>query len=117
MVEPDFYRISKEDTLESAYKNIISIALYLRKFPYVNFSKMGLQGSSWGGIQTNYIVTRTHLFAAACSASSNSDFVSGYGQLSHGGTMDQEYAGGALGSIWKYPGWYITHSPVMRAIP
>ncbi len=40
--------------------------------------KIGLAGHSFGGYETNYIITQTNLFAAAMSGSGISDLVSGY---------------------------------------
>jgi len=106
------------EPMQSAYDSVVSAAEYISKMPYVNAGKMGIQGHSWGGIQTNFLVTRTHLFAAASSASSDSDFISDYNGYSHGGLSTQDgYEGGSHGpgSLWENKSWYVTNSPVMSA--
>jgi dipeptidyl aminopeptidase/acylaminoacyl peptidase len=64
---------------QSAYKCLVSATRYLSKFPWVNAKKMGLQGHSFGGYETNYAITHGNVFAAACSASGISDLISNYG--------------------------------------
>ncbi len=54
---------------------------YIRKLPYVNKKAIGLQGHSFGAYETNYLITRTDLFAAAASACGMSDFISLSGSL------------------------------------
>jgi dipeptidyl aminopeptidase/acylaminoacyl peptidase len=44
----------------------------------IDKNKIGLIGHSFGGYETNFIVTQTDLFAAAIAGSSLSDFISGY---------------------------------------
>jgi dienelactone hydrolase len=114
VVEPDIY-LGNNGRFESSFSTVISAANYLATFPYVDAKKMGIQGHSWGGIQTNYILTRTHLFAAACSGSSESDYISFYGELHHGGIIGEKGPASAPASLWEDPGWYILHSPVMNA--
>jgi len=69
------------DPMQGTYNAIVSAAKYLSKFPFVDSSKLGLQGFSFGGVQTNYLITRTNLFAAACSGSGLGDWISAYGSL------------------------------------
>jgi dipeptidyl aminopeptidase/acylaminoacyl peptidase len=44
----------------------------------IDKSKIGLTGHSFGGYETNFIITQTGLFAAAIAGSGLSDFTSGY---------------------------------------
>jgi dienelactone hydrolase len=78
---PDIY-YTIGDPMQGTYNSIVSSAKYLIKLPFVDSTKMGIQGHSWGGVQTNFLVTRTNLFAAACSASGIADWISIYGGLS-----------------------------------
>lgn len=51
---------------ESAYNCIVSGAKSMcQQFQFVDSTKMAIQGQSWGGYQTAYLVTRTNLFCAA----------------------------------------------------
>jgi dipeptidyl aminopeptidase/acylaminoacyl peptidase len=92
--------------------------MYLSKKTWVDAQRMGLQGHSFGGYETNYIVTRTRLFAAACAASGVSDLVSWYGAVPRAGHAEysteraQDRMGGTL---WRLPDLYIKNSPIFRA--
>ncbi|PSL45688.1 dipeptidyl aminopeptidase/acylaminoacyl peptidase [Chitinophaga niastensis] len=104
---------------ESAYNSVVSAAKYLAEFPWVDATKMGIQGHSFGGYETNYIVTHTNVFAAAMSASGIADCISGYGSLSkEGGSLqyfyevDQTRIGATL---WGKPSLYIKNSPIFFA--
>ncbi len=110
-------------TYGNAYENCLSslesAAQYLSTLPFVNKNKMGITGSSWGGFQTNYIVTHSSLFAAACSGSSIADFVAHYNCTTHGGmVINYSYEHGTMGSgktLWEDPDWFMKNSPVMNA--
>ncbi len=102
----------------SALNSVVSAAKYLEKFPWLDASKMGLQGHSWGGYETNYIISHTNMFAAAASAAGPSDFVSGYGSLLGSGESAQFFyeihqmrIGATLGDR---PDLYISNSPVFN---
>ncbi|MGF6928279.1 dienelactone hydrolase [Chitinophaga sp. W2I13] len=115
---PDiYYRIG--DPMKGTYDAIISAVDYLSGLSYVNSKKIGIQGSSWGAIQTNYLITHTNLFAAACSVSGLSDWISGYGSLMLGGESSQDmYEKGQLrvgASLWGKPNIYIKNSAVLNA--
>lgn len=105
-------------TGQSAYNSIIGATHYLSKLPYVDTQKMGLQGHSFGGFETNYIVTHSKLFAAACSASGASDLVSFY-NTADGAKDEHEYfenLQGRMGAtLWQTPENYIRNSPVFAA--
>jgi len=103
--------------MECAYRCVRSAALYLSTKPFIDAHRMGLQGHSYGGWETDYILTRTHIFAAACSASDISDIISLNAQQATS-TRDHyfESGQGRLGaSFWKKPGLYIQNSPVYHA--
>lgn len=105
----------------SACRSIVSAANYLAKMPWVDKNRMGIQGHSFGGYETNYIVTHTNIFAAACSASGWADFVSAYNAIREGGggvgrryyyEMYRERMGGTL---WNKKDQYIESSPIFNA--
>jgi dipeptidyl aminopeptidase/acylaminoacyl peptidase len=103
----------------SAYNAVISAANYLSKMPFIDAKKMGIQGISFGGFQTNYLVTHTNIFAAACSASGATDLIGKYGSLKEESTSSQGYyetGQGRIGAtLWQRPDLYIKNSPVLRA--
>jgi dienelactone hydrolase len=63
---------------EWTYNSVVSAARYLAKLPYVDSRRMGIDGHSFGGGETNYLVAHTHIFAAAAEAAGNSDPISAY---------------------------------------
>ena len=103
----------------SALNAIVSAADALSKRPYIDKSKMGLSGISFGGFETNYIVTHTTRFAAAMSNSGMTDFISAYGSIIGDGTSRQrayEIYRDRMGTTpWQRPDLYIENSPVLRA--
>ena len=99
---------------ESAYNSVVSAANYLAKMPWVDTRKMGLQGHSFGGFETNYIVSHSNLFVAAAPASAVSDLVTAYGELPK--TWFYERRQGRIGAtLWDRPDLYIANSPVFKA--
>ncbi|WP_186774531.1 alpha/beta hydrolase family protein [Chitinophaga pinensis] len=58
----------------SAARAVIRAAKYLAAFNWVQQGKMGLQGHSFGGYVTNYVITHTQLFAAAQASAGPTDF-------------------------------------------
>lgn len=114
---PDIHYKFGDPLEQGTYECIMSAVNYLIKLPFVDSTKIGLQGISWGGIQTNYMLTKTGVFAAACSSSGMSDFISAYNGLAHGNSSAQPiFDNGRFGfSIWERPDWFIKNSPVVNA--
>ena len=87
--------------------------------PWVDSLKMGLQGHSFGGYETNYLITHCHMFVAACSASGLSDIISDYGGLEDDGSSLEvlfEQTQNRIGAtLWGKPELYIKNSPIFRA--
>lgn len=103
----------------SAFNSVVAAANLLSKRNYINAKKIGLQGMSFGGFETNYIITHTNMFAAAMSASGMTDFVSIYGSIIGDGYSRQcqyELNRDRMGAtLWQIPELYIENSPVLRA--
>jgi dienelactone hydrolase len=116
---PDiYYKVG--DPMQGTYDAVISAAEYVSKLPFVNPKKMGAQGGSFGGLQTNYLVTHTNLFAAAESSAGLADLVSNYGSLGDRGVYNgqQFHEIGQLrmgGGPWERPEAYIKNSPIFQA--
>jgi dipeptidyl aminopeptidase/acylaminoacyl peptidase len=98
---------------------VISAARSLKSFSYVDSTRLGLQGHSFAGWETNFLITHSNLFAAACEASGVSDQVSAYGQLNMGYDRQDFYEKYSQGSPygqgvtpWTNPNLYIENSPV-----
>lgn len=104
---------------ESAYNSVVSGAQYLAQRSYVDARKMGITGHSFGGYQTNYIITRTSMFAAALAANGPTNLISNYGSLDGQGgdrigfTENEQLRMGT--SLWDNPEAYVNNSPIFKA--
>jgi len=109
---------------ESACNAVVSAARYVGRLPYVDSTKMAIQGHSFGGGETNFIITHSNIFAAACSASATvSDEISAYlGLIKTGKEGPRAYrinhtnGHDMIGAtLWERPDLYIKASPVFKA--
>lgn len=67
---------------ESAYNCICAGAEAMcKQFNYIDSKRMAIQGQSWGGYQTAYLVTRTNMFAAAGAGAPVGNMTSAYGGI------------------------------------
>lgn len=115
--------ISGKTTYSNAYNSVVSAAMYLAKLGYVDSKKMAIQGHSFAGGQTNYIITKSNLFAAAAESAGTSNFISTYLSLAgpigkFGGERQQnsEMNQGRMGkNLWQNIDLYIENSPVLKA--
>jgi len=105
-----------------ALKYVVSAAENLKKLPYVDGTRLGLQGHSFGGFETNYIVTHSNLFAAAQEGAGVSDLISKYGGIVDGKAgNDIHYYEAGQGrmsrtkSLWQNKEAYIRESPIFNA--
>ena len=108
---------------ESAYNCICAGAEAMcEQFPFVDKSRMAIQGQSWGGYQTAYLVTRTDMFAAAGAGAPVGNMTSAYGGIrwESGNSRIPQYEAGQsrIGkTLWEEGGLdlYIENSPVFFA--
>jgi hypothetical protein len=99
-------------TLNSAVDHL------LQSYPWIDNQRLGLQGHSFGGFETNFMITHSTIFAAAQASAAPSNCISGYGSIAFGG---QSLAGPFevgqfdLGTTpWDSPSIYIENSPIFR---
>ncbi|HEY3380849.1 MAG TPA: prolyl oligopeptidase family serine peptidase [Vicinamibacterales bacterium] len=86
----------------------------------VDATKVGLQGHSWGGYQTAFLVTQTNTFAAAIAGAPLTDMVSMYSLIyKNSGNTNQAIfessQGRFLGGYWDNWDAYYRNSPVFFA--
>ncbi len=103
-----------------AYNAIMSGTLDMMRRPYVDADHMGLQGQSWGGYQTAFMVTRTGLFKAAMAGAPVSNMTSAYGGIRWETGMVRQFqyeqSQSRIGaSLWDKPELYIENSPIFFA--
>jgi dipeptidyl aminopeptidase/acylaminoacyl peptidase len=87
---PDiYYKLGRNG--ESVVNSVVSAARYLSRFPFIDSTKMGIQGHSFAGWETDYLVTHSHIFAAACAAAGVSDQISNFNELANGSLFPASY--------------------------
>ncbi|MDP4246644.1 MAG: prolyl oligopeptidase family serine peptidase [Bacteroidota bacterium] len=104
---------------KSAYDYIVSGTRALIRRGFVDSTKLGIQGQSWGGYQTAYVITRTNLFAAAWAGAPVVDMFSAYGGIRWESglnrQMQYEKSQSRIGAtIWERPDLYVENSPLFH---
>lgn len=86
---------------------------FTEEHTFVNAKKIGCIGASYGGFMTQYLQTKTDIFAAAISHAGISD-ISGYWGYGYWGYSYSEVS--AAGSYpWNNKELYVDHSPLYNA--
>ena len=86
---------------------------FIKEHPYVNAEKVGCMGASYGGFMTQYLQTRTDIFAAAISHAGISNIASYWGGGYWGYTYGQIAQFGSF--PWNNPDLYMKQSPLFNA--
>jgi len=116
--EPDMHPLEGA-TGKCALETVVSGVRFLSKEPWIDTTRIGIQGHSFGGYETNYIVTHTNLFAAAAEGAGVSDMIGDYSSLVADGKTNHyifelgAYCTGA--SPWQRPEVYLEGSPILQA--
>lgn len=102
---------------QSAYNYIISGVRSLLNHSWVDSTRLGIQGQSWGGYQTVYLITQTPLFKAAWAGAPVVNMFSAYGGIRWGTGVSRgfqyEHGQSRIGAtIWERPDLYIENSPL-----
>ncbi len=106
---------------QSAYNAIVSGTQYLTtKFSFIDKKHIGLQGQSWGGYQTAYLITQTDMYAAAMAGAPVSNMTSAYGGIRWESGLSRmfqyEHTQSRIGgTLWDKPLSYIENSPLFYA--
>lgn len=103
-------------TGESVLESVSSAVNHLSKYTWIDKKHIGIQGHSFGGYETNYLVTHTGLFAAAMTSCGISNPTSEALNLWGSQKSKLEYwetRGGRLATTpWEKPDVYIKNSPI-----
>ena len=75
---------------QSAVRSIVSGVEALERRGFVDEKHLGIQGQSWGGYQTAYTITQTHMFAAAMAGAPVVNMTSAYGGIRWGTGISRE---------------------------
>jgi dipeptidyl aminopeptidase/acylaminoacyl peptidase len=105
---------------ESAHNSILPGVTSLIAKGFVDEKNIGIQGHSWGGYQTAYLLTRSNLFKAAEAGAIVANMISAYGGIRWETGLSRmfqyEQSQSRLGgSLWEKPLLYIENSPVFFA--
>lgn len=117
--DPNIYYKTGEPG-QSAYNSVVSAAKYLGKMPWVDSTRMAIQGQSWGGYQVAYLVTRTNIFRAAEAGAPVANMTSAYGGIRWGTGLNRQFqyekTQSRIGAtLWQRPDLYIKNSPLFAA--
>ena len=104
---------------KAAFDYVVSGARALVKKGWVDSTKMGIQGQSWGGYQVAHIITRTNLFAAAWAGAPVVNMTSAYGGIRWESGMNRQFqyekTQSRIGAtLWEKPQLYIENSPLFH---
>jgi dipeptidyl aminopeptidase/acylaminoacyl peptidase len=91
----------------------------LKKNNWVDGSKIGLQGQSWGGYQVAHLITRTDMYAAAWAGAPVVNMTSAYGGIRWESGMNRQFqyerTQSRIGkTLWENPDLYIENSPLFQ---
>lgn len=104
---------------KSAVEFINSGVDYLKRNDWVDGTKIGIQGQSWGGYQVSVLVTQTNMYAAAWAGAPVANMTSAYGGIRWGAGMSRQfqYEKGQSrigGTLWDNTDLYIENSPLFH---
>jgi dipeptidyl aminopeptidase/acylaminoacyl peptidase len=103
----------------SAYNYVASGARALVKAGFVDSTKMGIQGQSWGGYQVAYLITKTKMFKAAWAGAPVANMTSAYGGIRWESGLNRQFQyekqQSRIGAtLWEKPQLYIENSPLFH---
>lgn len=104
---------------KSAYNYIVSGTRALIKQGFIDSTHIGLQGQSWGGYQTAYLITQTNLYAAAWAGAPVVNMFSAYGGIRWASGLNRQFqyekTQSRIGAtIWQRPDLYTENSPLFH---
>ncbi|MEZ5962873.1 MAG: prolyl oligopeptidase family serine peptidase [Planctomycetota bacterium] len=105
---------------ESCVKCVVSGVQSLVARGFVDEKSIGAAGHSWGGYQTAFLVTRTHVFAAVESGAPVCNMISAYGGIRYSSGMSRQFQYEQTqsrigGTPWQFPLRYWENSPIFFA--
>ncbi|QNN44102.1 S9 family peptidase [Pedobacter roseus] len=102
---------------KSAVEFINSGVENLKKNSWVDGTKIGIQGQSWGGYQVAYLITQNNMYAAAWAGAPVANMTSAYGGIRWETGMNRQFqyekTQSRIGAtLWEKPELYIENSPL-----
>lgn len=102
----DFAKAIFADWGNKDYDDVMAGVDYLIAQGYIDPDHMGVEGWSYGGILTNYVITKSNRFKAAASGAGESDYFMDYGTDHYQYEWEKE-----LGLPWEKQDLYLKLSP------
>ncbi|RZK50127.1 MAG: S9 family peptidase [Pedobacter sp.] len=104
---------------KSAEEFINSGVNYLKQNAWVDGSKIGIQGQSWGGYQVAHLITVNDMYAAAWAGAPVVNMTSAYGGIRWESGMNRQFqyekTQSRIGAtLWEKPELYIENSPLFH---
>lgn len=118
---PDINHYKPGRIAETVVNSVEGAARYLSRFPWVDSTKFGAQGHSFGGYETLLLIAHSRMFAAAQASAAVSDIVSAIGGTAFGDHelytwYETGQANMGPGNLpWSNPQGYIENSPIFYA--
>ncbi len=105
---------------QSALKCVLPAIQALVNKGFVNEKAIGIQGHSWGGYQTAYLITQTNRFRAAEAGAPVGNMISAYNGIRWGSGLPRQFQYEQTqsrigGSLWEYPLRFVENSPIFMA--
>jgi dipeptidyl aminopeptidase/acylaminoacyl peptidase len=103
---------------QSAFDAVVSGTQFVSSmFPFIDRNRIGINGQSWGGYQTAWLITQTNLFAAAMAGAPVSNMTSAYGGIRGESGLSREFQyeneQSRIGAtLWDKPMQFIENSPL-----
>lgn len=116
---PDIKFDSITTSGKSAFRSVMAAVNYLTQKPWVNKSKIAAHGGSFGGFETNYILTKTGVFTAAMELAGMTNLVALYGSIFTPPGYSQTFGCdiGMLrmwGTLWDKQENYLNNSAILH---
>ena len=106
----DFSRAIWADWGNKDYEDVIAAVDHVVKSGVADPDRLGVGGWSYGGILTNYVITKTTRFKAAISGASEVNYLANYGHDHYLREWEAE-----LGLPWERTDLWISLSPYFKA--
>ncbi|MFM7150484.1 MAG: alpha/beta hydrolase family protein [Gemmataceae bacterium] len=87
---------------------------------FLDENAVGIQGHSWGGYQTAYLITQTTRFKAAAAGALVGNMTSAYGGIRLGTGLPRQFQYERTqsrigGTLWELPSRFLENSPIFHA--
>ncbi len=111
---PEFARKVIGDWGGMDYQDVMALKGYMDSVPWVDASRIGITGGSYGGYMTNWVIGQTDRFQAAVTQRSISNMYTKYGTSDIGWYGNKRGMGGR--DLWDSEDFIMERSP-MRYVP